>query len=170
MEMNPSRTGVVAGSPRALSELRSLENSSGTGSPPKVTSTLRTAFSNVIGIGRSPPESMARSPPGRTSSSPRSAVTRMSSITELKPQNFPGSTPSPPIKQNLLNTTASSNIKMKMGTSPYVDMRGGDIAKPVTSSYVEMKARPVNASSAPTRGMTSPSNQEYVDMNFSKPR
>lgn len=177
------------GSPRTFDTI-------GPGSPPK-TPVLRSVYSNAI--GRSPPENVARSPPSRSTASPRSAVARMSCISELKPQNFPTTTPSPPIKPSLLATNKSSMASMaakmaKMAvSSPYVEMNPSNLSsKPViaTSSaskslsesgpYVEMKGRTssggpttvgsvVSASSKPNSQPASANNEDYLDMSF-KPR
>ena len=174
------------GSPRSFDTI-------GPGSPPK-TSVLRSVYSNAI--GRSPPENVARSPPSRSTASPRSAVARMSCISELKPQNFPTTTPSPPIKPSLLATNNSSMASMaakmaKMAvSSPYVEMNPpNQLSKPViaTSSasksvsesgpYVEMKGRnigggtatggtAVSASSKPNSQPVSAHNENYLDMSF----
>lgn len=171
------------GSPRTF-------DSMGPGSPPK-TSILRGVYSNSV--GRSPPDSVARSPPNRSNVLPRSAVARMSCISELKPQNFPMTTPSPPIKPSLLatnNSATSMAAKMaKMAvSSPYVEMNPSNATmKPVMATsnaskqpaesgpYVEMKGRtssgtPV-AISKPTGNVlpSSATNEDYLDMSF-KPR
>lgn len=170
------------GSPRAFETM-------GPGSPPN-SSVLRNVFSNAI--GRSPPENLARSPPSRSTAVPRSAVARMSCISELKPQNFPMTTPSPPIKPSLLatnNSAASMAAKMaKMAvSSPYVEMNPSNLtSKPVIATtnaskppmesgpYVEMKGRLSSSSGAASTGKqnchpTSSSNEDYLDMSF-KPR
>ncbi|XP_034245498.1 mucin-12 isoform X4 [Thrips palmi] len=167
------------GSPRTFDSI-------GPGSPPK-TSVLRGVYSNSV--GRSPPDSLARSPPSRSNVLPRSAVARMSCIAELKPQNFPMTTPSPPIKPSLLATNNSaSSMAAKMAkmavSSPYVEMNPSNATmKPVmaTSSaskqpaesgpYVEMKGRASSGTSKATANVlpSSATNEDYLDMSF-KPR
>ncbi|XP_026294593.1 serine-rich adhesin for platelets isoform X2 [Frankliniella occidentalis] len=172
--------GIHMGSPRAYDSI-------GPGSPPKP-SVLRSVYSNAI--GRSPPDNVARSPPSRSTASPRSAVTRMSCISELKPQNFPMTTPSPPIKQSLLATNNSaSSMAAKMAkmavSSPYVEMNPSNAtSKPViatssaskppsdTAPYVEMKSRTLSGSSSSGKQNNLPpasNNEDYMDMSF-KPR
>ncbi|KAK3911761.1 Insulin receptor substrate 1 [Frankliniella fusca] len=155
----------------------------GPGSPPK-SSVLRSVYSNAI--GRSPPDNVARSPPSRPTASPRSAVTRMSCISELKPQNFPKTTPSPPIKQPLVatNTATASSMAAKMAkmavSSSYVEMSPNVTSKPViatssasklppeTGPYVEMKSRTSSGSSSSGKQNNVPSapNEDYMDMSF----
>lgn len=167
------------GSPRAFDAI-------GPGSPPKA-SVLRSVYSSTI--GRSPPENVARSPPSRCTVSPRSAVTRMSCISELKPQNFPMTTPSPPIKPSLLTANNSACMAARMAkmavSSPYVEMTPSNLsAKPViaTSSaskppaesgpYVEMRGR-TSSGSMPANKPSNPpaaSSEDYLDMSFKPPR